>query len=83
MLQPSVFNLRIVTIFLDNKDRENLSRRLGELLPATKASCYVYPVQCEAYLAGAWAMLSNHAHFLLRTGTTGLLIVKQEIHGQT
>jgi len=31
-------------IFLDNKDRENLSRRLGELLPATKASCYVYPV---------------------------------------
>jgi putative transposase len=50
-------------IFEDNKDRDNLLKRLGELLPATKTSCY------------AWAMLSNHAHFLLRTGTTGLSIV--------
>ena len=47
-------------IFEDNKDRDNLWKRLGELLPATQTSCH------------AWAMLSNHAHFLLRTGTTGL-----------
>jgi len=54
-------------IFEDNKDRDNLWKRLGELLPATKTSCY------------AWAMLSNHAHFLLRTGTTGLSIVMKRL----
>lgn len=54
-------------IFEDNKDRDNLLKRLGELLPATKTSCY------------AWAMLSNHAHFLLRTGTTGLSIVMKRL----
>jgi REP element-mobilizing transposase RayT len=54
-------------IFEDNKDRDNLLKRLGELLPATKTSCY------------AWAMLSNHAHFLLRTGTTGLSILMKRL----
>jgi putative transposase len=54
-------------IFKDSKDRDNLLKRLGELLPATKTSCY------------AWAMLSNHAHFLLRTGTTGLSIVMKRL----
>jgi len=54
-------------IFEDNKDRDNLWKRLGKLLPATKTSCY------------AWAMLSNHAHFLLRTGTTGLSIVMKRL----
>ena len=47
-------------IFEDNKDRDNLLNRLDTLLPAAKTSCY------------AWALLSNHAHFLLRTGTRGL-----------
>ena len=47
-------------IFKDGKDRDNLLNRLGDLFPATKTSCY------------AWAFLSNHAHFLIRTGTTGL-----------
>ncbi|MDY6972885.1 MAG: transposase [Thermodesulfobacteriota bacterium] len=54
-------------IFEDNKDRDNLLRRLGELLPVTKTSCY------------AWAMLSNHAHFLLLTGRTGLSIVMKRL----
>jgi len=36
-------------------------------LPTTETSCY------------AWAMLSNHAHFLLRTGTTGLSIVMKRL----
>jgi putative transposase len=36
-------------IFEDNRDRDNLLKRLGELLPATHTSCY------------AWALLSNHA----------------------
>jgi len=47
-------------IFEDNNDRDNLLDRLADLLPATKTSCY------------AWAFLSNHAHFLIRTGTQGL-----------
>ena len=46
-------------IFDDNKDRDNLLSRLEELIPATKTSCY------------AWSFLSNHAHFLFRTGITG------------
>lgn len=47
-------------IFRDNKDRDNLLNRLGNLLPATKTTCY------------AWALLPNHAHFLFRTGDTKL-----------
>ena len=44
----------------DNKDRDNLFTRLEKLIPETKTSCY------------AWSFLTNHAHFLFRTGTTGL-----------
>ncbi len=54
-------------IFEDNEDRDNLLNRLGELLPVTNTACY------------AWATLSNHAHFLLRTGTTGLSIVMKRL----
>ena len=45
-------------IFRSNKDRDDLLERLGDLVPATRTSCY------------AWALLSNHAHFLFRTGET-------------
>jgi len=55
------------SIFEDNKDRDNFLKRLGELLPVTKTSCY------------AFAMLSNHAHLLLRTGTTGLSMVMKRL----
>lgn len=47
-------------IFRDNKDRDNFLDRLSDLLPATKTACY------------AWALLSNHAHFLFRSGDAGL-----------
>lgn len=47
-------------IFRDNKDRDDMINRLSELLPATSTACY------------AWAFLSNHAHFLFRSGTAGL-----------
>ena len=47
-------------IFRDNKDRNNMMDRLADLLPATHTDCY------------AWAFLSNHAHFLFRSGDTGL-----------
>ncbi len=43
-------------IFRDDKDRDNFIERLEILLPEAHTSCY------------AWALLSNHAHFLFRTG---------------
>ena len=43
-------------IFRNRKDREDLLERLSRLLPETRTACY------------AWAFLSNHAHFLFRTG---------------
>jgi len=47
-------------IFKDNKDKDNFLDRLETLLPETRITCY------------AWALLSNHAHFLFRTGDTPL-----------
>ena len=47
-------------IFRNNYDREDLINRLEVLCPATQTSCY------------AWVFLSNHAHFLFRTGETPL-----------
>ena len=42
-------------IFRDSNDQDDLLARVEDLIPKTKMSCY------------AWALLSNHAHFLLRT----------------
>jgi putative transposase len=47
-------------IFNDNEDRENLIERLSDLLPKTKTQCY------------AWAFMPNHAHFLFRSGPSGI-----------
>jgi putative transposase len=47
-------------IFNDDKDREGLIERISVLLPKTKTQCY------------AWSFLSNHAHFLLRSGPGGI-----------
>ena len=47
-------------IFRNNKDRNDMMDRLTDLLPATNTTCY------------AWSFLSNHAHFLFRSGETGL-----------
>jgi putative transposase len=54
-------------IFTDKNDRDNLLGRLAEILPETKTSCY------------GWAFLSNHAHFLFRTGTTSLSKVMRKL----
>ena len=43
-------------IFRNNKDRDDFIERLSIILPETNTSCY------------AWALLSNHAHFLFRSG---------------
>lgn len=43
-------------IFRNKRDREDFLERLGRLIPETGTACY------------GWAFLSNHAHFLFRTG---------------
>jgi len=47
-------------IFRDDRGREDFLERLGEIVREEKASCF------------AWALIPNHAHLLLRTGTTPL-----------
>jgi putative transposase len=47
-------------IFRDTQDRDNFMERLETLLAKTHITCY------------AWALLSNHAHFLFRTGDISL-----------
>jgi len=47
-------------IFRNNKDREDFIERLEVLCPGTQTTCY------------AGAFVSNHAHFLFRTGTEPL-----------
>ncbi len=43
-------------IFRTDFDRTNFLNRLSELIYETKTDCF------------AWALMSNHAHLLLRTG---------------
>ena len=47
-------------IFRNDKDREDFIERLEVLCPETQTNCY------------AWAFMSNHAHFLFRTGMSPL-----------
>ena len=47
-------------IFRDNRDRDDLIARLSVVLPETHTSCY------------AWSFMTNHAHFLFRSGETGI-----------
>lgn len=46
-------------IFVDNVDREKFLERLSRLVQETETKIY------------AWALLPNHAHFLLRSGPKG------------
>jgi REP element-mobilizing transposase RayT len=43
-------------IFRNDVDKDNFIDRLSNLLPQTQTACY------------AWALMSNHAHFLFRSG---------------
>jgi putative transposase len=54
-------------IFHDDHDRENLIERLTVLLPETQTQCY------------AWSFLSNHAHFLLRSGPKGIAALMRRL----
>ena len=50
-------------IFSDDQDRDNFVERLGDILTETQTCCL------------AWALIPNHAHFLLRTGPTPISTV--------
>ena len=54
-------------IFRIKKDREEFLDRLSTLLPDTQTSCY------------AWVLMSNHAHFLFRTGTVPLATLMRRL----
>ena len=69
-------------IFRNNNDREDFIDRLEVLCPQMRTICY------------AWTFVSNHAHFLFRTGTeplsklmrrllTGYVIGFNHRHGRT
>jgi len=47
-------------IFESDRDREDFLDRLGRIVQEGQASCF------------AWVLIPNHAHILLRTGTTSL-----------
>ena len=54
-------------IFWDDKDRKSFLGRLAIILEETQTQCY------------AWALIPNHFHILLRTGTTPLSKVMRRL----
>jgi len=54
-------------IFKDFRDYENFLTRLGIILTETSTCCY------------AWALISNHVHLLLRTGTAPIATVMRRL----
>ena len=54
-------------IFKDDTDREDFIDRLSSLLQETITSCY------------AWALMTNHVHLLLRTGSVPIASVMRRL----
>jgi len=54
-------------IFQDDADRDNFLDRLGNILSETQTACF------------AWALIPNHFHLLLRTGTTAISTVMRRL----
>ena len=54
-------------IFADDKDRENFLERLSILLQGTETPCY------------AWALMTNHVHLLLRSGTISIASIMRRL----
>lgn len=54
-------------IFQDDHDRNNFLDRLGGILTETQTRCY------------AWAVIPNHFHLLLRTGSTPIATVMRRL----
>lgn len=54
-------------IFRDDQDRYAFMERLGQILEDTRTACY------------AWALIPNHFHLLLRTGTDPIVTVMRRL----
>jgi putative transposase len=54
-------------VFQDDHDRDDFLERLGDNLEESGTSCY------------AWALLPNHLHLLLRTGTASISTVMRRV----
>jgi REP element-mobilizing transposase RayT len=54
-------------IFFDDADRDAFLDRLGDILSDSKTSCF------------AWALMTNHLHILLRTGTAPIATVMRRL----
>ena len=54
-------------IFYDNADRDDFVKRLSVILSDTATPCY------------AWALIPNHFHLLLRTGTVPIATVMRRL----
>jgi REP element-mobilizing transposase RayT len=54
-------------IFRNDFDRADLIKRLGRLLSETRTECF------------AWALIPNHAHFLLRTGLLSIAAIMRRM----
>ena len=54
-------------IFRNDADRADLLQRFGRLLPETQTDCF------------AWALIPNHAHFLLRTGVISIAALMRRV----
>ena len=54
-------------IFYDDSDRDNFLERLGVVLTETRTPCF------------AWTLIPNHAHLLLRTGSTPIATVMRRL----
>ena len=50
-------------IFRSDFDRDNFLKRLSALIPETKMDCF------------AWALIPNHTHLLLRTGSVPISVL--------
>jgi REP element-mobilizing transposase RayT len=58
-------------IFYDNTDRDNFLARLGSVLTETGRPCF------------AWALIPNHLHLLIRTGSTPIAtVMRRRLAGQ-
>jgi REP element-mobilizing transposase RayT len=55
------------SIFVDDQDYQNFLQRLGNLLTDSSIVCY------------AWALMTNHAHLLLRTGLVSISTVMRRL----
>ncbi|MFZ3046163.1 MAG: transposase [Desulfatirhabdiaceae bacterium] len=54
-------------IFFDDMDRDNFLTRLSAILSDTQTQCF------------AWALIPNHVHLLLRTGTAPIATVMSRL----